>query len=97
MDPHVKSKEIPEKNEEPVKVVVRKAFDNMVLESSKKSTCTKIVLDMTMKTLKSPQLPCQLLLQTHAKFQNEYLCHNTSNCLKCLMLMYINPHTIYNF
>ncbi len=25
----MKSKEIPEKNEEPVKVVVRKAFDNM--------------------------------------------------------------------
>lgn len=67
----MKSKEFPEKNEEPVKVVARKALDNMVLESSKKRTCTKIVFDMTMKTLKSPRLPCRLLLQT-LKFQNEY-------------------------
>ncbi len=37
----MKSKEIPEKNEEPVKVVARKALDNMALESSKKGTCTK--------------------------------------------------------
>jgi protein disulfide-isomerase A1 len=37
----VKSEEIPETNDEPVKVVVRNTLNDMVLESGKNGTCTK--------------------------------------------------------
>nr|PNR44123.1 hypothetical protein PHYPA_016507 [Physcomitrium patens] len=35
LDPYFKSEDIPEKNDEPVKVVVGKSFDNIVLDESK--------------------------------------------------------------
>lgn len=35
VEAYVKSDEIPEKNDEPVKVVVRKSFNQMVLDSKK--------------------------------------------------------------
>lgn len=41
MEPHEKSDEIPETNDEPVKVVVRKSLNDMVLESGKNGMCSE--------------------------------------------------------
>jgi protein disulfide-isomerase A1 len=42
IEAYVKSDEIPEKNDEPVKVVVRKSFNQMVLDSGKNGVSDKL-------------------------------------------------------
>lgn len=61
LEAHEKSDEIPETNDEPVKVVVRKSLNDMVLESGKNGMCSEFFCfcfsHTTMKLSSSP-LPC---------------------------------------
>ncbi len=72
MEAHEKSDEIPETNDEPVKVVVRKSLNDMVLESGKNGMCSEFFCfcfsHTTMKLSSSP-LPCPCWVHQKADCQ----------------------------